>query len=375
MRNIILLFLIFNVTFFLYAKGSSEGSLDKAIDSQSHFLLEQIPSNSILAIIGISSGNEDLSKYITEGITSYILNNNIKNIVIVERAAMPILQREINFQYSGNVDDNFMVSLGKMIGANTVVAGTIYSIGNELRFNIRAIEIETSIIIASNGIDFSSDNKIKSLLNGGTVEETLKKENIPVRQNDGSISKANLELRENQRIAKQELQEKQKKAMNNFVNFFAEDILDRNPRITLGYNYSMDYPIGLELGYLRNGFGCFFSFGTNWNGLDWNYIRETGDTGDPIGVFNFTGGITYPLYFDWLWLSGGIGVYGYQYAYLLSNSKHYFTGGEAKIGLSTGLFFSIKRIYFSAKYRYLFSDYETHNFMLGLGFNFALKKR
>jgi TolB-like protein len=62
------------------------------------------------------------------------------------------------------VDDDFMVSLGKRVGANTVVAGTIYSIGSDLRFNIRIIEIETSYVIAANGVDFEADKKIKSLL-------------------------------------------------------------------------------------------------------------------------------------------------------------------------------------------------------------------
>lgn len=373
MKYFILLVLIFNVSL-LYAKGSSEGNLDRAIDSQGQFLLDSISSNSILAIIGISSGSEDLSKYITEGITSFIINNNSKNIVIVERDAMPILQREIDFQYSGNVDDDFMISLGRMIGANIVVAGTIYSLGNELRFNIRAIEIETSIVIASNGIDFSTDRKTQSLLNGGTVEEVLSRDNIPIRQSDGSVSKANLELRENQKRTMQDMQDKKNKAINNIISFFSEDIIDRNPRMLYGYNYSLDFPLGLEWGYLRNGLGGFFSVGGNWNGLDWDYIRRTGDTGDPIGVFNLCGGITYPLYFDWLWLAGGIGVYGYQYAYLLENTKHYMSNGEAKIGLSLGFFISVKRIYITSKYRYIFNQNQPHNFNVGIGLNFVTKK-
>jgi len=74
-KILIFIVVIFCFTFSLYAKGSSEGNLDRGIDTQSGFLLENIPQNNIIAIVGISSGSENLSRYITEGLTSYIMNN------------------------------------------------------------------------------------------------------------------------------------------------------------------------------------------------------------------------------------------------------------------------------------------------------------
>jgi TolB-like protein len=359
-RNLLFLIILFSITFISFAGGSSEGNLDRAIDAQGNYLNNNIPSNSIIAIVGISSGSEDLSRYITEGLTSYIINNNIKNIKIVERAAMPILQKEIKFQYSGAVDDNFMVSLGKMVGANVVVAGTIYSIGKELRFNVRAIEIESSYIIVSNGMDFSSDKKIKTLLDGGTVEKTLNRDNIPKRQNDGSISKANQELRENQKKAVNN-------AVNNTVNYFSKDFLDREPRWLFGYNYCPDYPFGLEIGYLKNGLGFFFNSGMDFSfsSYSFSYI------GDSVGVMNLLLGITYPLYFNWLWLSAGIEGYMVDtasYAHSYNNETTFLGMPHNGLGFSGGIYISIKRIYITAKYRYLFTD-NKNNYLLGIGFN------
>jgi TolB-like protein len=351
-----------NFTLFIYGKGTQEGSLDKAIDTQGQYLLDKMPPNSILAIIGISSGSEDLSKYITEGLTSYIMNNNTKNIMIVERTAMPILQQEIDFQYSGAVDDDLMISIGKMVGANTVIAGTIYSIGSDLRFNIRAIEIETTFVIVSNGIDFYADKKLKSLLNGGTVEKILSRDNIPVRQSDGSISRANKELRENQI-----------RTINNAVNFFTEDFPDRKSRWFFGYNYYPEYPLGIETGCLRNGLGFYntVAFGRGFLGIidyPFSYIGEI------LGVLNFGAGITYPLYFNWLWVSGGADfylnhtVYDY-YVHSYNNSVSWQTEMTPGGGLSLGTYISIKRFYFTVKYRYLFNQSKNHNFMCGIGIN------
>jgi TolB-like protein len=355
LKKVFLWALLFQSAMTLYGKGSAEGNLDRAIDAQGDYLLRQIPENSILAVIGISSGSENLSKYITEGLTSYIMNNNTTNIKIAERDAIPILQKEIDFQYSGAVDDNFMVSVGKTAGANTVIAGTIYSIGSELRFNVRVIEIETSLVLASNGVDFKADKKIASFLNGGKVEKTLSREKIPVRRSDGSISKANQELRENQR-----------RAVRNTTNFFTKEFPDREFRWLFGYNYFPDFPGAFEFGALRNGLGFYFEIGFGTGLADeFSYI------GDIKPVVNMNFGITYPLYFDWLWLAVGgdmcaLGI-ATEYNDYTYTDNYYKSEGKFVVNPSAGVYSSFKRFYMTAKYRYLFYGDNPHSFMLGLG--------
>jgi len=366
-KKTIFFLLILCFTTFLYAKGSSEGNLDRRIDNQADFLLNNIHQNSIIAIVGISSGSENLSRYITEGLTSYIMNNNKSNIKIVERNAMPILQKEINFQYSGAVDDNFMVSLGKMVGAKIVIAGTIYSIDkNLLRFNVRAIEIETSYIIASNGIDFKADDRVKTLLNGGTVKETLNRDNIPKRQNDGSISKAN-----------QELKQRQQQAVNNTVDFFSMNFFDREPRWTIGYNYFPDFPLALEFAHLKNWIGFYFGLGFNVSDMSKIDNEEFKFIGDTANFADFYFGLTYPMYFDWLWVSAGMeGIWKYEatkinkhddWTYIETKDKGVFVA-------SLGAYICIKRIYITGKYRYFFNENNPHNFGLGFGINLNQKE-
>jgi len=363
-KKSLFLLVIFCFTTLLYAKGSSKGNLDRAIDTQADFLLDKIPQNSIIAIIGISSGSENLSRYVTEGFTSYIMNNNKSNIKIVERSAMPLLQKEINFQYSGAVDDNFMVSLGKMVGANTVIAGTIYSIGTkELRFNVRAIEIETSYIIASNGINFNSDDRVKILLNGGKVNETLNRDNIPIRKEDGSISKANAELKQNQ-----------KQTVKDTVDFFSMNFFDREPRWTIGYNYYPDFPLALDFANLRNGFGFYFGTGLNISGFAKSENNNFDYIGDYANIVIFYLGLTYPMYFDWLWIATGVEGYLRDIAsgtWLDGSYKKEEGGGFAA---SFGAYICIKRIYITSKYRYLFNEKNPNNFMLGIGINLNQKE-
>ena len=264
-----------------------------------------------------------------------------------------------SFQYSGAVDDGFMVSLGKMIGATTVIAGTIYSIGSELRFNVRVIEIETAFVLASNGIDFESDKKVDSLLSGGTVETTLSREKIPIRNNNGSVSMANQELRENQ-----------KRTVSEAKNFFSKDFFDRKDRWLIGYNYFPEFNVSFEGGYLRNGLGWYIGMGFDINFFK-DYDKMFSYIGEVVGCLNFYGGIIYPLFFNWLWIVGGIELAMVEIA--TSYTDYYYFDNyitsdlDFALNPSVGLYISYKRFYITAKYRYLRYGNNSHSFMLGLG--------
>jgi hypothetical protein len=246
-----------------------------------------------------------------------------------------------------------------MVGANTVIAGTIYSIGNDLRFNIRAVEIETSYVIASNGLDFGSDNKIKSLLDGGTVEKTLSRDNIPVRQSDGSISKAN-----------QELREKEQKFIKDTANFWTTVLPDRVFRIIIGYDYSSNVPIGVETGILRNGVGYYMVAGGGENKKPEYSVLELG------------AGLSYPLYFSWLWVNAGIGfgeLWDWEYYNYDTNwsTDEYFEWKRNKIDYAgsyvffqAGITINYGRIYGSIKYHYRPDSHfylKNHDLNLSLG--------
>ena len=88
--------------------------LEKAIENSADYIVQNSSSGSIIAIVNIKSDSRTLSEYIIEKMPDYLVNR--KRLTVVDRNRLDIIQREIKFQYSGDVSDETMVSIGKMTG-------------------------------------------------------------------------------------------------------------------------------------------------------------------------------------------------------------------------------------------------------------------
>jgi hypothetical protein len=58
-----------------------------------------------------------------------------------------LIRAEINFQYSGDVDDNSAADLGKQLGASTVITGSIGGSGALRRFRTKVLDVQTAAIL------------------------------------------------------------------------------------------------------------------------------------------------------------------------------------------------------------------------------------
>ena len=139
-------------------------------------------------------------------------------------------------------------------------------------------------------------------------------------------------------------------------NFFSKVFYDRESRWLIGYNYFPDFPISMEFGYLRDGLGFYVGCGT-----------------DPMvyyGLLNYHFGFNYPLYFDWLWLSGGgeiCLIHIVKSQTKIDNWTYNEIDEDLVFNPSMGIYLTFKRFYITTKYRYCFYGNGYHNFMFGLG--------
>jgi len=67
---------------------------------------------------------------------------------IVERQQLMDLIREQDLALSGRVDDDMAIEVGRMLGVQYVLLGQAMSIVDNLRIDIRAVDVETSEVIA-----------------------------------------------------------------------------------------------------------------------------------------------------------------------------------------------------------------------------------
>jgi hypothetical protein len=98
-------------------------------------------TGSRIAIVNISSQDKEQAEFIAAELEFILVSNNF---IIVDRSELDRIRREQNFQLSGDVDDNQIVSIGKFAGAGLVITGSITGSGNMRRLRLRVLDTQSA---------------------------------------------------------------------------------------------------------------------------------------------------------------------------------------------------------------------------------------
>jgi hypothetical protein len=121
-------------------KVSEYDELDAAIRQAADYFNANIPGGNKLAIIAIKSDYPPLSEYVIDALMENIVNDRL--FTVVERHQLDTIRAELNFQMSGEVDDNSAQAIGRMVGAQTIIAGSVSAFGTMWRITLRALTVE-----------------------------------------------------------------------------------------------------------------------------------------------------------------------------------------------------------------------------------------
>lgn len=158
MKKMIILYVLL---LFIAVIAFSQTSLDTALRDSTIYLNGRIPVKSKVVVLNFTSDWNKLSDYIIEELIGYIVNDG--NLTVVDRANLETIRREMNFQLSGEVSDETAQSIGKKLGAQTIISGAITAIGSMYRLRIRAISVETAQILGMQNIDVAQDSRLAAL--------------------------------------------------------------------------------------------------------------------------------------------------------------------------------------------------------------------
>jgi TolB-like protein len=136
-------------------------TIDVALNNSTSYFSNILPANTKVVVLNCTSKWPDLSDYIIEELIGYIVNE--RKLTVVDRQNLENIRKEMNFQLSGDVSDETAQSIGKMLGAQTIISGSITAIGNAYRLRIRAISVETAQILGMQNVDVVQDSRIAAL--------------------------------------------------------------------------------------------------------------------------------------------------------------------------------------------------------------------
>ncbi|MDR0320709.1 MAG: DUF1566 domain-containing protein [Treponema sp.] len=139
--------------------------LDIAIRDTSDYLNDNIPKGNKIVILNIQSDYANLSDYIIDELIANAVNDKVFSVV--DRAQLETLRMELNFQLSGEVSDDSALSIGRFLGAQTIVSGTISEIGDRYRMRIRALNVETAQVQGQYNRNIAVSKTMTALMRGG----------------------------------------------------------------------------------------------------------------------------------------------------------------------------------------------------------------
>jgi hypothetical protein len=126
------------------AAPAQADELDAAIRETSDYLNKQLPKGNKLVILNVQSDFPALSEYIIDELIANTVNDRIFSVV--DRRQLDTIRAELDFQYSGEVDDDTMQALGRMAGAQIIISGAVSKIGDLYRLRVRALSVQTAQI-------------------------------------------------------------------------------------------------------------------------------------------------------------------------------------------------------------------------------------
>jgi len=138
-------------------------SFDDALETGIEKIQNELPEGTQIAILDFKSDNKNLSSYIIEEMYDKLVNSG--KLSIMERSRIDTIRMEVDYQLSGEVDDNQIINIGKQLGADFVVTGEIAFSGEAYRLRIFAIDIEKGRRVASSSLNINrNDRQINYLL-------------------------------------------------------------------------------------------------------------------------------------------------------------------------------------------------------------------
>lgn len=111
---------------------------------------QDLPRVAVLDFTGFMMGDGNAAVSLGKAIAAMLVTefSDRDGIQVVERSQLNEMLREQDLALSGRLDESSAVEIGKLLGVQYVVTGQATDIVGNLRMDIRAIDVETSEIIA-----------------------------------------------------------------------------------------------------------------------------------------------------------------------------------------------------------------------------------
>jgi hypothetical protein len=157
MKRVILLITLLIISGLCFAQ-TSVTTLDRALNDAVVYFESRLQSGAKVIILNMNTSQTGLSDYIIDELAAYMVNNN--KLTVIDRRNLESIRREMNFQMSGDVSDETAQSIGRILGAQYIISGTLVSLGDLHRLRVQALAVETAQIAGMINLNVPSSDRV-----------------------------------------------------------------------------------------------------------------------------------------------------------------------------------------------------------------------
>ncbi|MDR2159936.1 MAG: hypothetical protein LBP23_07715, partial [Treponema sp.] len=144
--------------------------LDEAMEQAAAAIEAKAAAGSGIVVAVITSPSTQTGNFLAEELTTRIsMRGNL--IALARGTALAPVDKEQQFQMSGQVSDASAVGIGHFLGAKTVITGTFDRYAGFSQLRLRAVDVETSALTASFTARIRNNDPVLANL-GGSLQGT-----------------------------------------------------------------------------------------------------------------------------------------------------------------------------------------------------------
>jgi len=137
-------------------------SLEEAVKVGAKEIEAKLARSVKVAVLNFNSPSQRFSNYVLDEMMYELVQGG--KLIVVDRANIETIRGELGFQMSGEVSDSSAQSIGHMLGAQSIVSGSIDDLGSHYRLSFRTIAVESAAIQALSRINVQKHDQIAALM-------------------------------------------------------------------------------------------------------------------------------------------------------------------------------------------------------------------
>jgi TolB-like protein len=153
---------------------------------------QQMKKVTRIAITEFTYGDEYNS--FTRNVQDMLYTNLIqRGMTVVEREKMEQVMEELAQSFSGMIDTSTAAEIGKMLGVEAIIVGTVADMGNSVDLRARLVDVEKGAAITAAQVDVTKDPTITGLLGSSVRSTAYGKRSVASQKDLKTVLEANAE--------------------------------------------------------------------------------------------------------------------------------------------------------------------------------------